>query len=254
MAALYVEHIRRVQPTGPYLLGGHCFGGVIALEVAFQLEQAGEEVALLVASDSLPRAALPHEMSFLRRFRHHSRLVRELVPTVDAGSVLLRPARLTLSEMATGWRVRIDQRLRGSSADGLSGRLQSGRDALWRSLSVAYTVKGRQPPGRFDNVERSIKRGVRHYPRSPEVHCPVLLFRADRGEASLALAARRWRRQTVGTLAVVPVHGQGVSHFTMIRDPLVSQIATPLAAAILHGSLPGSVHEQRGTAHGEVTE
>ena len=41
MAALYVKAIRRRQPHGPYLLGGYCGGGLIAFEVAQQLQSAG---------------------------------------------------------------------------------------------------------------------------------------------------------------------------------------------------------------------
>jgi len=44
MAAAYIKEIRTVQPHGPYHLGGYCLGGVIALEIARQLTDAGERV------------------------------------------------------------------------------------------------------------------------------------------------------------------------------------------------------------------
>src|SRR5690606_26216097 len=47
MAAHYIEAIRTAQPHGPYHLGGACFGGIVAFEMARQLREAGEEVALL---------------------------------------------------------------------------------------------------------------------------------------------------------------------------------------------------------------
>lgn len=47
IAARYVEAIRTVQPHGPYQLGGWCFGGSVAYEMAHQLRQQGEEVAHL---------------------------------------------------------------------------------------------------------------------------------------------------------------------------------------------------------------
>jgi thioesterase domain-containing protein len=53
MAALYVKDIRRVQPHGPYLLGGYCLGGTIAYETAQQLHAAGEEIALLALFDTM---------------------------------------------------------------------------------------------------------------------------------------------------------------------------------------------------------
>jgi thioesterase domain-containing protein/acyl carrier protein len=48
MAARYVAAMRRIQPAGPYYLGGFCFGGIVAYEIARQLEQLGEKTALLV--------------------------------------------------------------------------------------------------------------------------------------------------------------------------------------------------------------
>ncbi|WP_330230754.1 amino acid adenylation domain-containing protein [Nocardia sp. NBC_00508] len=51
-AARYVELIRSVQPTGPYHLLGWSFGGVIAHEIAVQLQREGETVALLAVMDS----------------------------------------------------------------------------------------------------------------------------------------------------------------------------------------------------------
>ena len=52
MAAHYVEEIRTVQPEGPYALGGLCFGGVVAFEVARQLRTKGETVGLVALLDS----------------------------------------------------------------------------------------------------------------------------------------------------------------------------------------------------------
>ena len=49
MAARYIEEIRRVQPLGPYILGGYCVGAYIALEMACRLEWEGKPV-LFVAS------------------------------------------------------------------------------------------------------------------------------------------------------------------------------------------------------------
>ncbi len=47
MAADHIESMRAVQPRGPYLLGGHCIGAMVALEMALQLQRRGERVALL---------------------------------------------------------------------------------------------------------------------------------------------------------------------------------------------------------------
>lgn len=52
MAAGYVTEIRAIQERGPYYLGGYCFGGTVAYEMARQLDAAGERVALLALLDT----------------------------------------------------------------------------------------------------------------------------------------------------------------------------------------------------------
>ena len=52
MAAHYSSEIRRIQPEGPYLLAGLCTGGLIALEMARQLQGQGREVALVALIDT----------------------------------------------------------------------------------------------------------------------------------------------------------------------------------------------------------
>ncbi|TCP59320.1 amino acid adenylation domain-containing protein [Tumebacillus sp. BK434] len=76
MAAHYIEELRRVQPLGPYHLGGWSLGGVMAFEMAQQLRQAGEEVALLAIFDSFApllhnRREFPTEASILAGFSEY---------------------------------------------------------------------------------------------------------------------------------------------------------------------------------------
>src|SRR6185295_18712292 len=51
MASYYLEEIRAVQPRGPYYLGGYCFGGNVAYEMARQLRERGEQVAFVALID-----------------------------------------------------------------------------------------------------------------------------------------------------------------------------------------------------------
>jgi thioesterase domain-containing protein/acyl carrier protein len=51
MAANYIEEIKSVQPQGPYLLSGFSLGGLIAFEVAQQLQAQGQEIELLALVD-----------------------------------------------------------------------------------------------------------------------------------------------------------------------------------------------------------
>jgi thioesterase domain-containing protein/acyl carrier protein len=52
MAEDYIRAIQRRQPRGPYFLGGYSFGGLVAFEIAHQLQRQGHKVALLVLLDS----------------------------------------------------------------------------------------------------------------------------------------------------------------------------------------------------------
>ncbi|HEY2953461.1 MAG TPA: amino acid adenylation domain-containing protein, partial [Verrucomicrobiae bacterium] len=75
MAAHYIKEIRTLQPKGPYAMGGMSFGGLVAYEMAQQLQAQGEKVALLALIDSFPLnqlGAVPERIDFLkRRIGHH---------------------------------------------------------------------------------------------------------------------------------------------------------------------------------------
>ena len=58
MAKDYVAEIRRLQPSGPYYVGGHCLGGIVALEIVTQLEVLNEKVSILVLLDT-PAPQIP---------------------------------------------------------------------------------------------------------------------------------------------------------------------------------------------------
>ncbi|MEH1850170.1 MAG: SDR family NAD(P)-dependent oxidoreductase [Nostoc sp.] len=57
MATYYINAMRSVQPEGPYFLGGWSLGAYVAYEMAIQLQQANQEVALLALLDT-PRSLI----------------------------------------------------------------------------------------------------------------------------------------------------------------------------------------------------
>lgn len=57
MAAHYIQEMRTVQPRGPYLLAGWCFGGLVAFEMAQQLWRMGEYVDMLAMFNAPSSAA-----------------------------------------------------------------------------------------------------------------------------------------------------------------------------------------------------
>jgi amino acid adenylation domain-containing protein len=66
MAATYIQALQTVQPTGPYCLGGWSMGGVVAFEMAQQLQAQGQSVSLLAMLDGripTPDQNFPEENS-----------------------------------------------------------------------------------------------------------------------------------------------------------------------------------------------
>ena len=62
IAARYVDEVRTVQPTGPYRLGGYCFGGTLAFEMAQQFQAQGQTVELLVLLDVAFKTSLNQKL------------------------------------------------------------------------------------------------------------------------------------------------------------------------------------------------
>lgn len=109
-ARLVAEEIVRIQPEGPYRLGGWCTSGIMAFAVAVELRRMGLAVDLLVLAHAFhpPTARATGSMRrFLSRFRYHG------------GELLNQP-------QGQRWRYLLE-RLRGIGAEaGLAG----GREAV----------------------------------------------------------------------------------------------------------------------------
>lgn len=73
MASHYLREIVCIQPRGPYFFGGFSFGGLVAYEMAQQLQAQGEEVGLLVLFDTYPGNLNPLATSLLKSLRTPSR-------------------------------------------------------------------------------------------------------------------------------------------------------------------------------------
>jgi thioesterase domain-containing protein/acyl carrier protein len=82
-ARFNVNEIRKVQPHGPYRLGGYCAGGTKAFEMASVLEEMGEQVNIVVLVDTqnlaFPKLMPTHKAVyrlvrfFFQRIAFHSR-------------------------------------------------------------------------------------------------------------------------------------------------------------------------------------
>ncbi|HEY2917984.1 MAG TPA: amino acid adenylation domain-containing protein, partial [Candidatus Binatia bacterium] len=74
MAADYLKEIQALYPKGPYFFVGECIGGIVAYEMARQLEVQGQRVALLALIDT-------DRPTVAKYFRY--RTVRMLQPIMD---------------------------------------------------------------------------------------------------------------------------------------------------------------------------
>lgn len=63
-ASRYITEMKKVQQSGPYLLCGYSFGGVVAYEMAAQLRRQGEEISFLGLFDT----ENPHAAAEAKRF------------------------------------------------------------------------------------------------------------------------------------------------------------------------------------------
>ncbi len=84
MARRHADQIRAVQPHGPYVVGGRCFGTLVAHEVTRLLEAAGEEVALEIALDSVGPLWEPRRLANGLPFDEVMNLARVHDPTAAA--------------------------------------------------------------------------------------------------------------------------------------------------------------------------
>lgn len=114
LARLSVAAIRSLQPRGPYALGGHCYGGVVAFEAARQLLLEGEEITRLILFD-VPTPGYPKVLRHWRRYLAESRRVLAGLGQgefpADLRQVLRHPASL-----ARNWK----RRFRGRACRALS--------------------------------------------------------------------------------------------------------------------------------------
>ncbi|MDJ1175086.1 non-ribosomal peptide synthetase [Roseofilum capinflatum] len=111
MAAIYIEALQQIQPQGPYYLGGWSMGGVVAWEMAQQLQVLGQKVELLTLIDSYAPSqnkqpiddtflinALLNDLSgmFGQEFSISAQEIQQLQPAEQLSSILTEAKRLNI--------------------------------------------------------------------------------------------------------------------------------------------------------------
>ncbi|MGF6757763.1 acetoacetyl-CoA synthetase [Paraburkholderia sp. GAS42] len=200
IAASYIEQIRTVQPSGPYAVTGYSFGGLIAFEIAQQLQRAGEEIELLclldtyVHEDCLPwRARIRHQWSYVS---DHWRKLRAVPVTQLPGY---------LRERALGAADLIRMRV---------GRLAHRPDSHNASM-----------PPVLQRVRETMRVAMTIYRPRPYHAGPIVYVRAAVGQNGRGDPLPLWRRVARAGLEVVEVSGD---HNGMIAEPNVHVVAAVL--------------------------
>ncbi len=185
--------MRAVQPTGPYLLGGHSFGGLVAFEMACRLEAVGERVALLTIVDSAAPGSLPAGPT-------HAQGIQRLRDERFAGKVA------QLAGSAIG-RVQLEAEL--ASAGLLRRKL--------RQYRVFFLLS---------------RRMTRKYRPQSTVTGPLLLVHAavpDPDMRRLSPPDSAWTSFASGPVTSVEIAG---THTGIMRRPHVTELASAIGAAL----------------------
>lgn len=210
MAANYVEAIRRVQPVGPYLLGGWSMGGVVAFEMARQLQQQGQQIGLLALIDS--QAPVDQQSKYSGR---------ELLP------YFARDLGLT------------GDNLRMPVAEESAVRPITQRE-VWKEARLGGLIPSDMTLLEFVKVLTTFKinlNTVRRY--QPEKYQGrVTLFRAEQNQKqdNFSDDLNGWEKLADGGVALHVVPGD---HFSMVREPHVKVLAELLRSCI-HNALQKS--------------
>jgi thioesterase domain-containing protein len=228
IAAFYLKKVRSKQPYGPYLLGGMCAGGVIAFEMASQLLQSGQEVALVAVLDAAaPGAArIPRRISKQRIGRLQAALdqVRKADSKLpDRTYVLLQVARKLAN--ALSWEITDRSRhlwvkIRFKL---LQNVLAQGRG--WPKFLQEMTVRQI-----YDSAEA-------HYRPGSLSLRSMLLVRAKVGEGDDTPYREIYSDETLGwgrlvpNLTVLDVNG---GHASMLQEPYVDSMVEALKPYIGH--------------------
>lgn len=74
MAKSYIQLIKSIQPTGPYLLAGWSFGGVIAFEISCQLEKEKQHVEHIFLIDSWTKysSIIKDKQEFIKMYKNEN--------------------------------------------------------------------------------------------------------------------------------------------------------------------------------------
>ena len=202
IAAHLVTSLRECQPEGPYSIGGWCHDGVMAYEIARQLQEQGEAVALLALFDCQnPAWGEGHSTKDRSRIRL-SKIKHYFASTFTNG----------LKSSLPLWRRRITDRI--------------NRIRRARRVSLAEREGSLNETPAIDNVlEDTLFHAVNHY-RPRRYAGPVIVFQCKDRPADIYFnSAESWRTVVAGEMRVYEIPG---NHRSMFLEPNVNILARRL--------------------------
>ncbi len=221
-AAAYIEAMKKVAPRGPYVIGGHSFGGIVSFEIAQQLTRRGDEVAMLFILDS----SLPNlDKSALDRLACAFAFVRGLpyLPGEALSQIRRDPEQLARA---------LRQKLRFVAGKAFGGAAPATQPAAAPqpepaagSLGVRDVVEMSHWPENNRRIAERHWRAVLAY--RPEAYPGrITLFRSRFQSPFLGLGNMMgWDRVALGGVDVVRVPG---GHLTVLQPPNVDVLARAL--------------------------
>ena len=218
MAADYLAEIRSLQPEGPYFIGGFCYGGLLALEVARQLTTAGEEVGLVAMIQTKTPAAeffLPGT-SLVNRWWHRTakRIDLERENMSSKGTKYIRERARHVWDMASA-RTAIAIR-------GLGGNDQTENNGTNREMSTFM-------PYILESLAAEHGKAYRKYVPQPYFG-DVVLFRASKQLPGLdSDPFLGWKDILLGNLEVCEVSGHQQN---ILTEPNLSRLAGELTTRL----------------------
>jgi amino acid adenylation domain-containing protein len=206
LAAHYVESIRGVQPHGPYRLGGFCFSGLVAYEMARLLREEGEDLALLALIDAYPPRPSPPQ----RRFERARTRFRALKDADLYGK----------GALVTSYFARLPSKPRYAAYEKIGPRLF----ALLESRNLLHLIPRRplNPVYVASNLARQ-----RYVPRPADVR--VEFFRAQTAPDARPTP---WETLAAQGVELRQIVAPDINHERMMQEPHVQLLAAELESAL----------------------
>lgn len=204
MAACYIKEIQTIQPEGPYLLGGFCMGGMIALEMALQLQAQKQEVALLLFMETYNLGNMPSR-SFLDDIYYY-----------------LQKIEFNWGRLFSGERNFLRRR----------GDLIKARAAVFFEVFKSKLGKHQTGNGRYISLQELEKTNdwvAQHYVPGAAYHGRIVQFVPAKEYARLNHPESGWEKMAVGGLETykLPLYPR-----QMLVEPFVTLLAANLKACV----------------------